>query len=62
MLKLKLGSGLVKEYKEPLPELARTLNDVDFCYAVLNKVRYLVMHPWTTLHTFTPSAAAASRW
>jgi len=39
MFKVKYGGFIAQERDEPLEELARTLGDVDFCYAVLNKVR-----------------------
>jgi len=38
MLKLKFGSYVRPVSSQSLEELAVTLNDVDFCYAVLNKV------------------------
>lgn len=36
--KLKFGGHIRKVHKQPLTQLAQTLSDVDFCYAVLNKV------------------------
>jgi len=38
MLKVKLGGKVRKFPNVPLAELAKTLNNHDFCYAVLNKV------------------------
>lgn len=38
MFRVKYGGIVAKERDEPLPELAKLLNDVEFCYAVLNKV------------------------
>ena len=38
MLDLKFGGHIKKVHKEPLEELAKTLDNSDFCYAVLNRV------------------------
>lgn len=38
MLRLKFGGYVRALRPEPLEELAQSLNDLDFCYAVLNKV------------------------
>ncbi|MFN8276451.1 MAG: squalene synthase [Chitinophagales bacterium] len=38
MMRLKFGGFDIKQYKEPLNELAPRLSDRDFCYAALNKV------------------------
>eukprot|EP01006_Ploeotia_vitrea_P004362 TRINITY_DN114395_c0_g1_i1.p1 TRINITY_DN114395_c0_g1~~TRINITY_DN114395_c0_g1_i1.p1 ORF type:complete len:459 (-),score=270.46 TRINITY_DN114395_c0_g1_i1:163-1539(-) len=38
MLQLKYGGMVRKTHKAPLEELAKSLGDIDFCYAVLNKV------------------------
>lgn len=38
MCKLKFGGKVREVHKQPLTQLATTLNNVDFCYAVLNKV------------------------
>lgn len=37
-MRLKFGGFDIKQYKEPLNELAPRLSDRDFCYAALNKV------------------------
>lgn len=38
MFKLKFGGYVKKQREEPLQDLAKVLNPVDFCYAVLTKV------------------------
>lgn len=38
MCKLKFGGQVRKAHKQPLAQLATKLNDVDFCYATLDKV------------------------
>ncbi|MFN8308342.1 MAG: squalene synthase [Chitinophagales bacterium] len=38
MMRLKFGGFDIKTYREPLEDLALTLNDREFCYAALNKV------------------------
>ena len=38
MFRLKFGGYVRELYPEPLEVLAQRLNDIDFCYAVLNKV------------------------
>ena len=38
MLKIKFNGEVPKDHKQPLEELARCMNDRDFCYAALNRV------------------------
>ena len=38
MVKIKLSNISVSDNKEPLEEIANHTNDLDFCYASLNKV------------------------
>ena len=38
MLRLKFGGFDIKNYNEPLDQLAPKLGDKEFCYAALNKV------------------------